>query len=213
MTKFWLTLCLILFSSFFVSAQLKYADRLFEENDFQEAANLYEKVLEKDSNQIEVIERLALCYKKVNRYEDAEKYYAKAVQYPEAQAASYLNYGQLLKNNNKIKQARNQFQKYLEKEPESLVGKLMLHSCDAIGDWTSTASEFQLKNVDAVNTEYLEMGPFPMGSKLLFTSNKNYIEDEENGKVKSSIDGLATGIYIFDSTNYDSPIQSIFKQH
>ena len=208
MTKFWLTLCLILFSSSFVSAQLKYADRLFEENDFQEAANLYEKVLAKDSNQIEVIERLAFCYKKVNRYDDAEKFYAKAVQYPEANAESYFNYGQLLKNNNKIKQARDQFQKFIEKEPESLIGKLALHSCDAIGEWTSTASEFQLKNMDPINTEYLEFGPFPMGSKLLFTSNKNYLGGEEKGKVTPSPEDLSTSIYVYDSTDHEKPIQS-----
>ena len=45
--------------------------------------------------------------------------------HPDAQAESYLNYGQLLKNNNKIKQAKGQFQHYLDKVPESLIGKLV----------------------------------------------------------------------------------------
>ena len=48
-----------------------------------------------------------------------------------------------------------------------------------------------------------------MGSKLMFISNKNYIENEENGKVKKSVDGLATSIYIYDSTDIETPIQSI----
>lgn len=208
MRKFGLTVILVLCVLAVARAQLNYANRLYDEQDFEGAIPLYEKVLKKDSTELEAIEKLANSYKKIKKYDLAEKYFSKAVTYEEADANSYLNYGQLLKNNKKVSQAREQFNKYLEKKPESLIGKVLLQSCDAIGEWTSQPTEYVLTNMKAINTEYLEIGPFPLGNALVFTSDKNYLKKDEEKSPKHSLDGEVFGIYIYDSLSNEEPIRS-----
>ncbi|MEQ8324924.1 MAG: OmpA family protein [Vicingaceae bacterium] len=203
-------LVLFILSSTFTFSQIKYADRLFEEEDFESAAPLYEKILKKDSNDLDIIQKLGKSYQRLNRYEEAEKYYAKAVQFENADPESHLNYGQLLKNGNKINQAKKEFQIYLQAEPEGFFGKLLLKSCDKIGEWTADPTEFQIYNLEGLNTKYLESFPFPYGDQLIFMSNKSYLLDENGERPKKAVDGGdAFDIYVFDSTKIEQPIFSL----
>jgi outer membrane protein OmpA-like peptidoglycan-associated protein/tetratricopeptide (TPR) repeat protein len=186
----------------FVFAQLKYANILFEEKNYVEAIPLYERTLEKKGETIEVIERLAFCYKVINDYAMAEKYFAKAVTYHETDPSSHLYYGQLLKNDNKINQARQQFTQYTKKKPGSLIGKLMLRSCDDIMDWSSQPIEFKILNLKEINTEFNEIGPFPYGDQLIFTSEKRYNSVAKQKKKKGSDEETTNySIYVLQYDN------------
>ena len=170
-----LILSILLLYLFPLLAQLKYANILFEEQNFIEAIPLYERVLEKKGESIEVIENLAYCYKVTNDYKNAEKYFAKAVTFEEANASSYLYYGQLLKNNNKINQARDQFIEFSKKKPGSLIGKLMIRSCKDIMNWSSQPVEYQITNLKKINSEFNDIGPMPYKQGLVFTSEKKHL--------------------------------------
>ena len=165
-----------------ITAQLKYANLLFEEQNYVEAIPLYERIIVKKGETKEVVENLAYCYKVINDYKNAEKYYEKAVALDNPTPSSYLYYGQLLKSSNKINQARTQFIKYNEVNPGSLVGKLMLKSCDNIMDWSSQPVEYKIHNLKKINTPFNEIGPYPYKEGIIFTSEFKYLNQESSKK-------------------------------
>ena len=180
-----------------LTAQLKYANLLFEEQNYVEAIPLYERIIQKKGESKEVVENLAYCYKVINDYNNAEKYYAKAVALDDPSPKSYLYYGQLLKSSNKINQAREQFITYNKINPGSLVGKLMLKSCDNIMDWSSKPVEYKITNIEKINTAYNEIGPFPYKDGIIFTSEFKYLQDlnEKESKKKKDDDETETPSY------------------
>lgn len=200
MRRYWFVCFLVFFLCKVGWAQMKYANNLFDERDYQGAIPLYERVLKKDSSNLEALEKIAFCHKSINEYEDAQKYYALAITFDDVSTDSYLNYGQLLKSDNKINQARAQFQEYINRNPQSLLGKILLNSCDQVINWTSVPREFTMKNLEPINTPYLEISPFPFEDGLLFTSDKYYADkaatDEKEGE-----DGLTFDIYRYSPGN------------
>ena len=205
-----LALCLSFQLAF---SQKKVADLKYDEKEYQSAADLYEKVIVKgkEENMLQIIERAAYCFKMVNNYEKAEKYYGMAVEFDGADPESFLSYGQLLKNNSKIKLAKIQFEGYLKLKPNNTLGEVMLESCDLILEWTSQPTEYQCETTEGVNTSNSEIAPVPYGEKLVFTTNKNYQEKDNKGNAIEEYDGIAYSIFIYDSKNETEPIQSISK--
>src|SRR5687768_1396480 len=64
---------------------LKAANKLYDEFSYSKAIEVYEKYLEKHEETYEAVWKLADSYRRNNRYDEAEKWYAKAVAYEEAE--------------------------------------------------------------------------------------------------------------------------------
>jgi len=189
-------------------AQIKFADRMYDENNYESAANQYLKIYKKEPGNLYVIQRLGICYQKMNRYAEAEKYFSKAVKFKEVNPESFLSYGQLLKNNKKINMARTQFEIYIKRK-DSKLGPLLLQSCDSIELWTSDATEIQSENLTVVNTQFTEMTPSIWGEKLVFTSDR--IVSKKEIDVNNSELEFIYSIYVYDPNNSDSPVAEISK--
>src|SRR5687768_3952628 len=84
---------------------LKAANKLYDEFSFSKAIEVYEKYLEKHEETYEAVWKLADSYRRINRYEEAEKWYAKAVAYEEAEPVHKLHYAQILQVNRKYSEA------------------------------------------------------------------------------------------------------------
>jgi outer membrane protein OmpA-like peptidoglycan-associated protein/tetratricopeptide (TPR) repeat protein len=155
-----------------VFAQLNKANTYFGEEKYADAIVYYEKTLKKDPNNVEATENIAYSYRKLKDYLNAEIYYAKAVELNPAESANYLYYGQTLKNNDKVREAKVQFEKFLAKNPSSLIGELMVQSCVDIKDWEVAPKEFTVSTIENLNSENADFCPLIYEDGIVFVSER-----------------------------------------
>ena len=202
------TLFIFIFTHIAVKSQ-GIADKYYDENKFETAVSIYQKTYDKGKADAHVIQRLGLCYQKLNRYSEAEKYFAEVVKIENTNPENFLYYGQILKNQNKINQAREQFKTYLEKK-DSEQGRLLLQSCDSIGYWTMDPTNYVISNIEGINSSFIEISPFPIGNKIVFSSNR-----KENSKSKNEENIApefdAYSLYQYDPSNKDKPVDVFSK--
>jgi outer membrane protein OmpA-like peptidoglycan-associated protein len=161
-------------------AQMGTADKYFEEEKYGDAVMYYQKVLKKDSNNKEANQKIAFSYRKLKDYQNAEKYYAKAAELNPEEATNFLYYGQALKNNNKVKEAKVQFEKFMKKNPNSFFGKLMVQSCGDIKEWDSEEKAFEVSSVENINSKNSDFCPLVYEDGLIFVSERGVDLVNEN---------------------------------
>src|SRR3954469_16529657 len=141
-------LLLITFSSF---AQMEKADKLYEDYKYSQAILLYKPLA--DSGNIKAVRKIADSYRKINEYENAEKYYAIVVADKNAVPKSFLYYGQALMNNGKYEEAKVWLNKYIATKPEdNTLAKNLLVSCDKAKENTETDRKIIFKNLSWLNS-------------------------------------------------------------
>src|ERR1700761_5172570 len=72
------------------------ADNLFERYEYAKAVVIYLDLADKNNNKIQVIERIADCYRLINDYDNSEKWYQKTVGKPDAAAIDAYYYAEAL---------------------------------------------------------------------------------------------------------------------
>jgi len=154
-------------------AQLKRANEYFNLKQYENAIVYYQKVLKKHENNKEALQNIAFAYRKIKDYENAEKYFAKAVEINPDESSNNLYYGQALKNNNKVLEARNQFIKYVDKNPASVFGKLLVQSCSDISEWDQKEKAYQVKLVENINSKGSDFCPLIYKDGIIFVSDRD----------------------------------------
>jgi outer membrane protein OmpA-like peptidoglycan-associated protein/tetratricopeptide (TPR) repeat protein len=171
-SKIVLVLVMMLGMSFFSFGQLNRANKHFEQEEFSEAIIYYHKALKKDASNKNATQNLAFSYRKLKDYTNAEIYYARATTLNPSEGSNFLYYGQALKNNNKLKEAKNQFEKFVTQNPSSFIGKLMVQSCGDIKDWEVEEKEFEVTAVDNINTKDADFCPLVYEGGIVFVSER-----------------------------------------
>ena len=165
--------------------QLDKANGYFELTNYPEAIKYYEKTLKKDPNNAEALRNIAFSHKKLKNYSAAEEYYKKATSLSNNVLASdHLHYGQVLKNNNKPAEAKKQFKLFLEKEPDSFLGKVLLNSIEEITVWEKEDKAFEINLVENINSKYSDFCALVYQDALIFISERQ--TDFVNEKTNSS---------------------------
>jgi tetratricopeptide (TPR) repeat protein len=175
-----LILAIVLGTSSISLGQLKKANSYFKQENYIDAISYYSKVLKKDGNNKEATQNIAFAYRKLKDYENAEKYYAKATEINPDESANHLYYGQTLKNNNKVKEAKEQFEKFVAKNPNSFMGKLMVQSCGDIKDWEVEEKAYEVSNVANINSENADFCPLVYDEGIVFVSERGVDLVNEN---------------------------------
>ena len=152
------------------------ADKLYERYEYFKSLNLYLKAVKNKTN-VQVLERIADCYRNINHYEDAETWYARATADPKASKLSHYYYAEVLLRDQKIDLAKEQYKLYFKDDPDGL--KFKLAACDSAASWMSQKSAYKIKNETSFNTEFSDWGLSYEGkSALVFTSDRK--ADNEN---------------------------------
>ncbi len=153
------------------------ADKLFERYEYFKSLPLYLKLAKHKPN-VQVLERIADCYRNINRYEDAEAWYAKATADAKASKISHYNYAEVLLRDEKFDLAKEQYKIYFTDAPAEL--KLKLSTCDSAASWMQQKSAYKVKNEAGFNTEFSDWGLSYEGKAgMVFTSDR--ITDNQNG--------------------------------
>lgn len=170
-------------------AQKEKADKYYDKGLYAKAIPLYVKVAKNGGKEKkEVLTKLGDCYRILNEFKLAEQTYKKAVAAKgNTNPELYYNYGYVLKTNNNYAEALNQFYAYLEEKPDDSKAKNALRSCQQIKYWQTKAIEYEVKNVEGLNTARSEFSPVVIKDKLVYVGEKQtdfmeYSVDESNGQ-------------------------------
>ncbi len=169
--KLWIV-TLIMITSCNVFAQLKKANQYFSEEQYRNAIKYYQKVVKKHPDNKEATQNIAFSYRKLKDYNNAEVYYAKATVLNPSESSNFLYYGQALKNNKKVTEAKVQFQEYLAKNPGSFIGKLMIQSCKDIMEWKLDEKAYQVSIVKNINSKGSDFCPLYYKGGIIFVSER-----------------------------------------
>jgi tetratricopeptide (TPR) repeat protein len=193
-------------------AKLNQADKLFNELNYTLAAEAYKASI-KDAPFIprEVVQKIAECYRMVRNYQEAERWYARVMEYPDYTSDAVYHYAQMLKNNAKYDKAKEQFVFYGVLEPykkDDINPELV--TCDLVKKWMDNPLTIEVNNERDINTKYAEFCPVMYENKMIFTSDR-VVENYNATKNNNRIYGWTGNPYlkIFST---DKMIESIWSQ-
>ncbi|MBS1638012.1 MAG: OmpA family protein [Bacteroidetes bacterium] len=180
-------LCLCIPAGLF--AQKKKADKLYDKLEYYKALPKYVKASKKGDGpeKQESLIRLADCYRMLKDYNHAEEYYKQAVSLGTVTPEVHYNYGNVLKTNTNYTEALNQYTKYLASKPFDKKAEYAVKSCKEIKYWQSKPQEYQVEQVNGVNTKYAEFCPVMVNNRLVYAGEKqsdivDFPTSDMNGK-------------------------------
>jgi tetratricopeptide (TPR) repeat protein len=149
-------------------------DRYYEQNQFESAIKYYSDDSRSKSKKVaqHAALRIADCYRILGEFEKAESAYKKILKKRKNHAESYLNYGLSLKNSAKFEEAKLQFSEYVKLAPKDPMGKIYLMSCDSAQVWLDLTLGKEANNLEKLNTEESDFGPFELKDQLYFCSSR-----------------------------------------
>ncbi len=168
-------------------SQMKKAEKDFSKFNYAKAIPAYEKVIKGNSkDKQEALIKLADCHRILNNYAKAESYYAQALSLGKVPVIVNYNYGNVLKSNNKYSEALNQYYVYLEDNETSKIAQNAIKSCQEIKYWESKPKEYEIVNIESINTKRSEFCPVLVNGKLVFVAERvSDIVDFEKSSVNN----------------------------
>lgn len=152
-------------------AQLKKANKYYDNFDYPKAIQFYKKALNKKES-AEALEKLANSYRLTKDYKNAELIYSQLMKQPNFPAINHFYYGLVLKNNNKIDEAKEQFKIYTNIAPTDKIGELSVRSCDEIKLWISKTQQFEVALVPNINSTHSDFSPVYFKDQMVFVSER-----------------------------------------
>lgn len=120
---------------------------------------------------------IAESYRLSNRIDEAEPYYAAALQAGLQDEEARFYYGYALKANSKYTEARQQFQNYLSSSPRNEEYKQRankeLGNLQVLSDILSREPVFKIKHLPNINTPEAEYGAVARENEVYFTSSRS----------------------------------------
>ncbi len=156
-------------------AQMKKAEKHFANFDYAKAIPAYEKVAKGNSSDKQnAMIKLADCYRILNNYSKAEFYYYQAITIGKVPTMVNYNYGHILKSNNKYSEALKQYYIFLEENKTSKIAENAIKSCLEIKYWESKPKEYEIINIENLNTNRSEFCPVIINNRLVYVAERVY---------------------------------------
>lgn len=170
-----------------LNAQMKKANNAFLKLQYAKAAPMFTKVAKKNSSdQQEAFIKLAECYKVLGDFVKAEQSFSEAEKIGKLSPDALYSYGNVLKINNKYPEALSQFKQYIALYPNDKKAENAIKSCLEIKYWQSKPKEFEVKNLEEINTSRSEFSPVVYKNKLYFVGERvNDIVDFEKSELNN----------------------------
>ena len=166
-----ITLLLLLIFVNTTFAQLKRANKYYDNYEYIKAIQLYKKAVKKKGNK-EALEKIANSYRLTKHYKDSELSYAELMRQPGVAPINNFYYGMVLKNNGKIDEAKEQFKIYVNSIPGDKKAELSVKSCEDIKLWISRTQQFQVNLVENLNSVHADFSPVLYKNQLVFVSER-----------------------------------------
>ncbi|WP_462266779.1 OmpA family protein [Mucilaginibacter sp.] len=167
---------LITYFTSFAQEQLtgrQLADRAFERYEYARSLNLYLGLIGKTSYEVLVIERIADCYRLMNDDVNAEAWYSRLQNEPEASRNAAFYYAEALLHNHKFKEAKAQYTIYYQhfNAPQEI--RQRLAACDSALAWMQKPAGYEVRNIKGLNSYESDWGAADFNGGVLFISERN----------------------------------------
>jgi outer membrane protein OmpA-like peptidoglycan-associated protein/tetratricopeptide (TPR) repeat protein len=160
-----------------ISQSLKTADSYFDGGAYYSAANMYSKLLnsvnknaELQSRRGEIMFRIGECYRKMNKTDNAKKWYSQAQGIGYLESDLYYGLGNIQMTEHKYADAKLSFQKAKDKNPGDRRIEPKIVSCDLHGIYAKDNRQYEIRPVENLNTQGSEYGLSFYGDRLIFAS-------------------------------------------
>lgn len=158
------------------------AEQEFLRMEYANAAQSYEElVLDKKNPKTLDMERLAESYYYIKRYDLAENWFSRVVMLSDASKEAHLKYAEVLKQQGKYPEAKEQYGKYTSKYGASQEIDRAIIGADSAAYWMQHPTKHQIKNEQAVNTALAEFGLTPTANGALYAAEPNSLLKEKSG--------------------------------
>ncbi|WP_083252056.1 OmpA family protein [Pedobacter steynii] len=189
------------------------ADVLFNRFEYYNAARLYLPLAEKKKPDVKLLEKLAECYRMMNDYEVAEKWYGKAVADAKAKPMSHYYYAEALQRNKKFDLAKEQYRVYGNRTGKSGEMNIKISSCDSAALWIGQPKDVKIRNIEALNTKFADWGLNYYGNDgFVFTSERSTDEKEKNSEIYKWTGNPWLKLYLANAENQPGQELSVVNQ-
>ena len=183
------------------SRRAEAADADFENLRYALAIPKYKKAYSKvKRNKIEknrITYQLAECYRLTNQPKRAEAYYKRLVRakYDRTEPTVLLKLADAQRNNGDYEDALENYNLYLEREPNDRMGKVGQKSCELALEWEENPSNFEIIKLRRMNSREDDFSPAfsePTSNAIIFTSAR----EGSTGKKEDEWTGMSfTDLY------------------
>jgi len=160
-------------SQVFSQNLLSKANKQYELKAYVYAIPNYLAILQKDSDEPQALSNLADSYRMLNKMDEAEKWYSKAVKYAGIDPIHFLYYGKVLMAQGKYNDAKIWFETYAEYNSE--IGLHFVKSCDYALSLRGKPATFRAYK-EYLNTNYSDFGPAFFGDYIVYSSSRTDIK-------------------------------------
>lgn len=169
----------------------KSADEAFAKQWYTVAIDKYKKAYTKVKKNKEeknrITAQLAECYWLTGSYKRAEATYKRLVKndWENRNPEVLLRYADVLKINGKYTEAIEQYNAYIEKNPEDPRGKSGAETAALIEEWMANPSKYEITNVKKINSREADFAPTFTNenfNELVFTSTREGAQGKETDK-------------------------------
>ena len=118
--------------------RLKKADQRYEVGEYNKAATMYRRVagsVKEKPQRAEVNYKMGECYRHISNLPRANSAYKNAVKYKYNDPILYLNYAEVLYEQNKVSEAKKNYLLYLENDSSNTQAKNGVLACDSLSKW------------------------------------------------------------------------------
>jgi outer membrane protein OmpA-like peptidoglycan-associated protein len=195
------------------SLSLVMADKAYDAQEYSLAARLYEKVEHYHTLRFyklpqDIPSKLAHCYRVLNDYEDAARWYKRITDQAPVRPDDWVGYGDALKSLGRYPEAKAAYRHL----PDSLYTRIRdrVDGCDSAIAWMAAPAAYAVSNLVAVNTSGSDWGAVAYGRSVVFTSDSGRTTDPaRSAGFFAALGGFPTGgpyqkVYIMDSSSVSS---------
>jgi len=154
------------------------ADSAFDLEQYVKAAELYKKAYQKTkirAVKAEIIFKQAECYRMSGNIKRAESYYKRAIKAKYPDVIVYLRYADVLRMQDDLAEAKIQYTKYIQLNPNDVNGEMGLKSCEFAVKWKDFPTRYKVELMPVVNSRNSDYSPaFGNGeyTEMYFTSSR-----------------------------------------
>ncbi len=184
------------------------ANYLFETKAYTSAIAYYNKALQKDENNAEIVLQIAESYRLLNNTQDAETWYAKVIKNERIiKPRHILNYARVLKSNGNNAAAEKWIDIFLSKNPEAQIGLNFKKSLINNNDYFKDSANYYVKTLK-INSSASDFGPAYYKEGIVFSSAR---ETKKSGKTYDRDNSRYLDLFYaqFDKATGTSTISSL----
>ncbi|WP_304621580.1 OmpA family protein [Rufibacter sp. LB8] len=158
----------------------KQADKHFDDFEYALALKGYQSALEKNQPTLELVEKIAHCYRFMNQPKNAAFWYRQVIGFAGSAPVNLFYFAEASKQNGDYLTAKRHYLLFAEREPARRDEALQFaKGCDWAMAWIDRPMAFEITQEQALNSTYADFSPVFYQDGLVFSSDRLTSNDQK----------------------------------